>query len=64
VEAALPALDEDRDGLRAGALAHLGDPDPAPAHLDDALALLEDAGDFAFGLELLLDGLERRAAAG
>jgi len=64
VEAALPAAEADRDGLRAGALAHLGDPDPAPAHLDDALALLERAGDFAFGLDLLLDGIERRAGAG
>jgi hypothetical protein len=63
VEAALPTLDEDRDGLRAGALAHLGDPDPPPTHLDEALALLEVAGDFAFGLDLLLDGIERRAAA-
>lgn len=62
VEAALPAAGADRDGLRAGALGHLGDPDPAPPHLDDALALLEQAGDFAFGLDLLLDGIERRAA--
>jgi TetR/AcrR family tetracycline transcriptional repressor len=61
VEAALPALDADRDELRAGALAHLGDPDAPPAHLDEALALLETPGDFAFGLDLLLDGLERRA---
>jgi AcrR family transcriptional regulator len=61
VEAALPALDADRDELRAGALAHLGDPAPPPPHLDEALALLESPGDFAFGLDLLLDGLERRA---
>ena len=61
VEAALPALDADRDERRAGALTHLGDPDPSPAHLDEALALLETPGDFAFGLDLLLDGLERRA---
>jgi AcrR family transcriptional regulator len=61
VEAALPALDAGRDELRAGALAHLGDPDTPPAHLDEALALLETPGDFAFGLDLLLDGLERRA---
>ena len=62
IEAALPAAEADRDGLRAGALGHLGDPEEAPPHLDDALALLEQAGDFAFGLDLLLDGIERRAA--
>ena len=62
VEAALPALDADRDDLRAGALAHLGDPPEPPAHLDAALGLLETPGDFAFGLDLLLDGLERRGA--
>jgi AcrR family transcriptional regulator len=63
IEAALPAADADREGLRAGALGHLGEPAQPPAHLDDALDLLEQAGDFAFGLDLLLDGLERRAAA-
>ncbi len=63
VEAALPAAHADRDALRAGALAHLGDPDPAPPHLADAMALLEEAGDFGFGLDLLLDGMERRAGA-
>jgi len=61
VEAALPAAEADRDGLRAGALAHLGDPAEPPPHLDDALHLLEEPGDFAFGLDLLLDGMERRA---
>ncbi len=59
-EAALPAA-ADREQLRAGALHHLGDPAEARPHLDDALALLEEPGDFAFGLELILDGVEARA---
>jgi AcrR family transcriptional regulator len=49
--------------LRAGALAELGrDEEDPPPHLDAALALLGDQGDFALGLDLLLDGVERRAA--
>jgi AcrR family transcriptional regulator len=63
VEAALPdASAEDRSELRAGALHHLGDPEADPPHLDLALALLDSPGDFAFGLELILDGIERRGA--
>jgi AcrR family transcriptional regulator len=60
-EAALPAAAADREHLRAGALHHLGDPAEARPHLDAALALLEEPGDFAFGLELILDGVEARA---
>jgi hypothetical protein len=63
IEAALAPAGADRDGLRAAALVHLGDPVATPAGLDAALELLEDPGDFAFGLDLLLEGLERRAGA-
>ncbi len=61
-EAALPGAARDRAELREGALHHLGDPDVVPPHLDTALDLLETPGDFAFGLELILDGIERRGA--
>ncbi len=60
-ESALPPPHEDRAGMRAAALAHLGDPAEPPAHLDEAMALLDDAGDFDFGLDLLLEGIERQA---
>ncbi len=60
-EAALPGAAADREGLRAGALHHLGDPVAPPPHLDAALELLEQPGDFAFGVELILDGIEARA---
>jgi len=44
-------------------LHHLGDPATEPPHLDTALELLETPGDFAFGIDLILDGVERRAAS-
>lgn len=59
-EAALPSAAQDRDALRAGALHHLGDPATEPPHLDTALDLLQSPGDFAFGLDLILEGVERR----
>ncbi len=59
-EAALPSAAQDRDALRAGALHHLGDPATEPPHLETALDLLQSPGDFAFGLDLILDGVERR----
>ncbi len=62
VEAALPAPGPDAQ-LRDGALAHLG-AGAEPPHLDAALELMQDAGDFEFGLDLILDGIEQRAAAG
>jgi AcrR family transcriptional regulator len=62
-EAALPPPPEDRDGLRAAALAHLGEPAEAPPHLDEAMDLLDEAGDFDFGLDLLLEGIEQQAGS-
>jgi AcrR family transcriptional regulator len=61
-EAALPSAAQDRDALRAEALHHLGDPPTEPPHLETALDLLQSPGDFAFGLDLILEGVERRTS--
>ena len=60
-EASLPDAAVDRDELRRAALHHLGDPTTEPPHLDTALNLVETPADFGFGLELILEGIERRA---
>ena len=60
-EASLPDAAQGRDELRRAALHHLGDPAVEPPHLDTALRLVETPADFGFGLDLILDGVERRA---
>ena len=60
VEVAMPAPGPEAGRLRSGTLERLGAADEPP-HLDAALELMQDAGDFAFGLDLILDGLEQRA---
>jgi TetR/AcrR family tetracycline transcriptional repressor len=57
-EAAVPPP-SDRDALRDAALAYLGD-DAPPPHLDAAIDLMSDAGDFHAGLEIVLTGLHTR----
>jgi AcrR family transcriptional regulator len=61
-DASLPDAAQGRDELREAALRHLGDPAVEPPHLDTALHLVDSPGDFRFGLDLILDGVERRAA--
>ena len=61
-EASLPDAAQGRDELRQAALHHLGDPTDEPPHLDTALRLVQSPADFGFGLELIVEGLERRAA--
>ena len=63
-EASLPDPADGRDELRRAALHHLGDPETEPPHLDTALRLVERPADLGFGLELILEGLERRAGTG
>jgi TetR/AcrR family tetracycline transcriptional repressor len=58
VEAAVPPA-ADRDALREAALAHLGTNEPPP-HLDAAIDLMNDPGDFHTGLDLVLSGLRAR----
>jgi AcrR family transcriptional regulator len=58
LEAAVPPP-ADHAALRAAALAHL-DTDEPPAHLDEAIDLMRDPGDFGAGLELVLGGLRTR----
>jgi AcrR family transcriptional regulator len=60
-EASLPDAAQDQDELRRSALQHLGDPATEPPHLDTALHLVQTPADFSFGLDLILDGLERLA---
>lgn len=59
-EASLPDTVEDRDELRRAALRRLGDPTVDPPHLDTALRLVQTPADFDFGLQLVLEGIERR----
>jgi TetR/AcrR family transcriptional regulator, tetracycline repressor protein len=58
IEAAVPPP-SDREVLRDAALADLGSADPPP-HLDAAIDLMSDAGDFEAGLDLVLGGLRTR----
>lgn len=58
VEAAVPPP-ADQTALREAALAHLGTDDPPP-HLDEAIDLMRDAGDFHAGLGIVLQGLRAR----
>jgi TetR/AcrR family tetracycline transcriptional repressor len=58
VEAAVPPA-SDREALRDAALAHLGTDEPPP-HLDAAIDLMNDQGDFHAGLDLVLSGLRAR----
>jgi AcrR family transcriptional regulator len=55
LEAAVPPP-SDHDALRDAALAHLGTDEPPP-HLDAAIDLMNDPGDFHAGLDLVLSGL-------
>jgi TetR/AcrR family transcriptional regulator, tetracycline repressor protein len=57
-EAAVPAP-SDHEALRDAALAYLATDDP-PRHLDAAIDLMSDAGDFHAGLDLVLSGLRLR----
>jgi len=57
-EAAAPPA-SDHDALRDAALAHLGTDEPPP-HLDAAIDLINDPGDFHAGLDLVLNGLRTR----
>lgn len=59
VEAA-PPPPADREALRQAAAEHLGE--DREAELDAAIELMDGPGDFALGLDLLLDGLRRRLA--
>ena len=59
VEAAVPPA-SDHDALRDAALAHLGTNEPPPPHLDAAIDLMSDPGDFHAGLDLVLNGLRTR----
>jgi AcrR family transcriptional regulator len=58
LEAAVPPP-SDHAALRAAALAHLGTDKPPP-HLDAAIDLINDPGDFHAGLDLVLSGLRAR----
>lgn len=58
VEAAIPPA-ADHDALRDAALAHLGTNEPPP-HLDAAIDLMNDPGDFHASLDLVLSGLRAR----
>jgi AcrR family transcriptional regulator len=60
-EASLPDAAQHHDELRRAALQHLGDPATEPPHLDTALRLVQTPADFDFGLDLILEGVERRA---
>ncbi|MFA9271947.1 TetR/AcrR family transcriptional regulator C-terminal domain-containing protein [Svornostia abyssi] len=60
IEAAIPPP-ADHEALRAAALGHLGT-DEAPPHIDVAIELMNSAGDFDFGLDLVLEGLRARLA--
>lgn len=57
-EAAAPPP-SDHEAMRAAALDYRGT-DEAPPHLDAAIDLMSDAGDFHAGLELVLSGLRTR----
>lgn len=57
-EAAAPPA-SDHDALRDAALAHLSTDEPPP-HLDAAINLTNDPGDFHAGLDLVLNGLRTR----
>jgi TetR/AcrR family tetracycline transcriptional repressor len=59
VEAAVPPV-PDHAALRDAVLAHLGTNEPPPPHLDAAIELMSDPGDFHTGLDLVLDGLRAR----
>ena len=56
LEAAVPPP-SDHDALRGAALAHLGIDQPPPPHLDAAIDLMNDPGDFNAALDLVLNGL-------
>ena len=58
VEAAVPPP-ADQAALRDAALAHLGTDEPPP-HLDEAIDLMSDPGDFHAGLDIVLEGLRAR----
>lgn len=60
VEAAIPPP-ADHGALRDAALGHL-ETDEAPPHLDAAIELMNTAGDFDFGLGLVLEGLRAQLA--
>ena len=61
IEAALAAPPGDGASLREAALEHLGaDAGDPPAHLDAAMELMETAGDFELGLDLMIGGLRDR----
>ena len=60
IEASIPPPAA-KEALRAAALAHLG-LDDAPPHLDAAIELMNEPGDFELGLDLVLDGLRARLA--
>ena len=59
VEAGVPPA-SDSDVLRDAALAHLGTDGPPPPHLDVAIELMSDAGDFHAGLDIVIGGLRAR----
>ena len=59
VEAAVPPV-PDHAAVRDAVLAHLGTNEPPPPHLDAAIELMNDPGDFHTGLDLVLDGLRAR----
>lgn len=62
LEAAQPPPADDAELRRAARELAGGDAGEGPAHLDAAIDLMNDAGDFGFGVDLVLDGLRRRIA--
>ncbi len=59
VEAGVPPA-SDHNALRDAALTHLGTNQPPSPHLDAAIDLMSDPGDFHAGLDVVLDGLRTR----
>ena len=61
VEAGVPPA-SDHNALRDAALTHLGTNQPPSPHLDAAIDLMSDPGDFHAGLDVVLDGSAHASA--